>query len=262
MHDLALSGTAPRAQAAAVPPGPGRPTASFRELLAGLTGAGAAPAPAQPAIRVRPGDCLSRICADRLRESGASASRGAIHAAVQAVAKANHLADPDRIHPGQQLDLSMLGQAGAGQDAPGAAGAQGSPAPWHALVDGAAALSSAFGLRRDPFSGRVARHDGIDLAARGGAPVAAFESGTVVFSGWKAGYGNTVVIRHEDGQECLYGHLARPLVQAGQQVEAHAPIASVGSNGRSTGPHLHFEVRRNGKAVDPMPRLGLDPPIG
>lgn len=110
------------------------------------------------------------------------------------------------------------------------------------------------------ITGRLEHHDGIDVTAPPGAPISAIEAGTVTFAGWKPGYGNTVVIRHEDGLESLYAHVSGSLVHIGQTVEARTPIASVGSSGRSTGPHLHFEVRRNGKAFDPTARFGLPQP--
>jgi murein DD-endopeptidase MepM/ murein hydrolase activator NlpD len=124
------------------------------------------------------------------------------------------------------------------------------------LIDGASALSSAYGLRRDPFTGRVHQHAGIDVSAAQGTPVAALAAGTVVYAGWRPGYGNTVIIRHEAGLESLYAHLSKALVKVGDQVEARTPIANVGSGGRSTGAHLHFEVRKSGRTIDPLSHLG------
>ena len=123
------------------------------------------------------------------------------------------------------------------------------------LVEASTALSSAYGLRKDPFTGKLRQHSGIDLAAPAGAPIDAFEAGNVTFSGWKPGYGNTVIIRHEDGLESVYGHLSKSLVQVGDQVAARTPIACVGSRGHSTGPHLHFELRKDGKPLDPLNQL-------
>jgi murein DD-endopeptidase MepM/ murein hydrolase activator NlpD len=176
------------------------------------------------------------------------------------VAKANQITNPDRIHPGQRLDLSMLGTPGTLPARPHAITGQEIPKPWQSLVEGAVALSSPFGLRKDPFTGRVQQHNGIDVSAPFGSPVSAFEPGTVTFSGWKPGYGNIVIIRHEDGLESIYAHLSRSLVAVGQAVESRIHIACVGSSGRSTGPHLYFEVRRNGKAIDPMSQIGLPKP--
>ncbi len=123
------------------------------------------------------------------------------------------------------------------------------------LIDGDVALSSSYGLRRDPFTGRWQRHNGVDLAASAGSAVFPAKAGSVVSSGWEGGYGRMVVIRHDDGLETRYAHLSKSLVKAGDTVEAGQPIAEVGSTGRSTGPHLHFEVRRNGRAIDPNPYI-------
>ena len=273
MHDISVASIPTPLPAAPRASRQGPPSGSFQDLLeavvAGAPAAGAlaagdpvaprpAPGAADPVV-VFQGDCLSRICAERLKEQGRPVSQRAIHAAVQAVAKANHLADPDRVYPGQRLDVSLLSRYATRQERPCAPA--GNAQAWQSLVEGAVAVSSEFGLRKDPFTGRLARHSGIDVAAAAGAPIAAFEAGSVVFSGWKPGYGNTVILRHENGLETLYGHIAKALVEVGQQVAARAPIARVGSNGRSTGPHLHFEVRRHGLAIDPMIELGAPQPL-
>jgi len=252
MHTMAVANTQGATLAQPVPPRPGTAPTSFRDLLAALNDA--APQPGAGSRVVQAGDCLSSICAARLRAQGGALSPQALHAAVEQVAKANHIANPDLIFPGQRLALGALATT-AGR--PEGTALPGHPGPWQGLVEGTAALSSAFGLRKDPFTGRVRQHNGIDVAARAGTPIAACEAGSVTFSGWKAGYGQTVVIHHEDGLDSLYGHLARSLVKVGQAVAAHMPIANVGSNGRSTGPHLHFEVRRDGRALEPMAQLAL-----
>ncbi len=112
-------------------------------------------------------------------------------------------------------------------------------------------ISSGFGPRRSPFSGRSEMHPGIDIAANHGAPVEATGKGTVVFAGYRAGYGLTVVIRHKYGFETVYGHNSSLKVQAGQEVTRGDLIALVGSTGASTGPHLHYEVFLSGVRVDP-----------
>ncbi len=132
-------------------------------------------------------------------------------------------------------------------------------APWSRLIEGKARLSSDFGMRKDPFTGRPAFHHGVDIAAPHGTEVHAFRPGEVTFSGWKSGYGKTVVVRHPDGLESIYGHTAKSLVKAGQQVSGDTVLAEVGSSGRSTGPHLHFELRREGCAIDPLPYLKAGP---
>lgn len=99
-------------------------------------------------------------------------------------------------------------------------------------------------------------HRGIDIGAPYGRTIKAAKGGVVTISGWYYGYGRTVVIRHPDGTETLYGHASRLLASVGQRVEQGQPVALVGSSGRSTGPHLHFEIRINGRAVNPLNYLG------
>jgi hypothetical protein len=127
--------------------------------------------------------------------------------------------------------------------------------PWAAVLDGKARISSEYGMRKDPFNGEMAFHDGIDLAVKRGTGITALKDGVVTFSGFQGGYGNTVIVRHEDGLETVYSHTARNHVTEGQNVAAGTLLADVGSTGRSTGPHLHFEVRKNGEAVNPLPYL-------
>jgi murein DD-endopeptidase MepM/ murein hydrolase activator NlpD len=112
-------------------------------------------------------------------------------------------------------------------------------------------ISSGFGYRIDPFLQRPALHAGIDFAAGAGTEVRATAAGTIVSAGWQGGYGQMVEIRHANGMSTRYGHLSRTLVSAGEQVLAGAPIGTVGATGRATGPHLHYETRRDGTPVDP-----------
>lgn len=112
-------------------------------------------------------------------------------------------------------------------------------------------ISSEFGKRVDPFTGAERRHKGLDIAAPAGSVVSAAASGTVKYSGWQEGYGNIVIIGHEGGYETRYAHNSDNMVRKGDAVTAGQPIAKVGSTGRSTGPHLHFEVRRQNTPVDP-----------
>jgi murein DD-endopeptidase MepM/ murein hydrolase activator NlpD len=116
-------------------------------------------------------------------------------------------------------------------------------------------ISSSFGYRMDPFLRRPAMHAGLDMVAPAGAEVRATAAGTVVLAGWNGGYGQVVEVRHQDGVTTRYGHLSKILVKAGQEVEAGAVIGRVGSTGRSTGPHLHYETRRDDKPVNPAPYL-------
>ncbi|MDY8110633.1 M23 family metallopeptidase [Fulvimarina sp. 2208YS6-2-32] len=113
-------------------------------------------------------------------------------------------------------------------------------------------MSSRFGIRSDPFLGRRALHAGIDYAVRTGTPIRSTASGTVLRAGSAGGYGNLVEIDHGNGLTTRFGHMSRIDVSIGETVERGATIGAVGSTGRSTGPHLHYEIRRNGQAIDPM----------
>ncbi|ANN80277.1 M23 family metallopeptidase [Bordetella flabilis] len=117
-------------------------------------------------------------------------------------------------------------------------------------------LSSSYGWRRHPVSGRHSRHDGLDFAAPRGTPILAAAGGVVVAAGWDTGYGNRVEIDHGDGLMSRYAHASEVLVMPGDLVERGQPVARVGSSGVSTGPHLHFEVRLGGQALDPRLFLG------
>lgn len=295
---------------------------------------------------VRKGDTLSAIVLRQLRAQGERATNAKISEGVAQLARDNDISNPDRIYPGQKLNLSALGAPDAGTELrlasatpppeppepatpaanqvpvrsrfdttlpfsaarqvsydlipPGLGGyrAAGGPvqisglmraprlnppaeppktvdlneliddmlqpkaapsmdpeSPWSRMLDAPARLSSEFGMRQDPFTGRPEFHPGIDLAAPPGTQILAYRPGVVTQSGWAAGYGRLVTIEHEDGTESLYAHCAKSLVQPGTRVEAGTPIALVGTTGRSTGPHLHFEIRKNGDAVDPVPFL-------
>jgi murein DD-endopeptidase MepM/ murein hydrolase activator NlpD len=113
-------------------------------------------------------------------------------------------------------------------------------------------ISSYFGHRADPFTGRTAFHRGVDFAGPSGAQVVAVASGVVTYSKERFGYGKTVEINHGNGYVTRYAHNQRVLVVPGDTVQKGQPIALIGSTGRSTGPHLHFEVLKQGRAVDPM----------
>jgi len=302
-----------RTRATSTPNGP-----AFRETLDEVLRPG-------PEVHiVQRGDSLSRICQNHLRCLGSSPSNRELYLAVQRVARANGLQNPDLILPGQRLDLSALqadsasppsigvrrtsarantqataasarltktaktdgagGSARAGaltgafparvdltelvaaifegrtvRPASSAGPAQvnaalhaPSASPWASLLEGTARLSSGFGMRKDPFTGRPAFHAGVDLAVDKGTRIHPFDAGKVVFSGRKRGYGNVVIVRHGDGMDTVYGHNSVNLVKAGQWVTPETVLGKTGSTGRSTGPHLHFEVRRNGRAVNPL----------
>ncbi len=118
-------------------------------------------------------------------------------------------------------------------------------------------VTSKFGFRRHPITGRRSMHMGIDIAAKRGTDIVAMADGLVVFAGRKSGYGNIVQLRHANGLETRYAHNQRNLVKEGDLVKKSQVIAKLGSTGRSTGPHVHFEVRKNGEAVNPMRYLDL-----
>ncbi len=122
-------------------------------------------------------------------------------------------------------------------------------------------LSSGFGDRVDPITHTHIPHPGLDIAAREGTPVGAAAAGKVVRAGAAGTYGNLVVIRHPDGLETRYAHLSAVTVREGDHVDTGDAVGLVGHTGRATGPHLHFEVRKDGVARDPRPELNLDPPL-
>jgi murein DD-endopeptidase MepM/ murein hydrolase activator NlpD len=113
-------------------------------------------------------------------------------------------------------------------------------------------ITSPFGMRRSPFTGKLAMHQGVDISWWPGAPVRATADGVVVFAGMKGGYGRTVQIQHEYGFQTLYAHCSSLRVYEGQKVQKGEIVAFLGRTGRATGFHLHYEVRIGTKAVDPM----------
>ena len=113
-------------------------------------------------------------------------------------------------------------------------------------------LSSYYGKRADPFTGRPARHEGIDFAGKLGSDVVAVAAGVVTYAGKRTGYGNLVEINHGKGYATRYGHNSEITIKVGETVKKGQVIAKMGSSGRSTGPHVHFEVLYNGRAVNPI----------
>ena len=118
--------------------------------------------------------------------------------------------------------------------------------------------SSGYGERFDPIQHKEIKHPGFDLAAPTGTTVDAAAAGTVTHAGPAGTYGNLIVIKHANGVETRYAHLSATSVKAGDQVQAGQPIGAVGTTGYSTGPHLHFEVRKDGQTVDPEPLLPIN----
>jgi len=124
--------------------------------------------------------------------------------------------------------------------------------PYRKPVIGEVEFTSGFGVRVDPFLGRPAMHTGLDFRASIGDPVRATANGKVVSAGWSGGYGRMVEIDHGNGLSTRYGHLSEINVRVGDPIKIGQVIGAVGSTGRSTGPHLHYETRIDGEAVDPQ----------
>jgi len=118
-------------------------------------------------------------------------------------------------------------------------------------------VTSGFGYRMHPVLGGRAHHNGIDFDANKGDPVRSAGNGLVKFAGWKQGFGNVVEIDHQNGYVTLYAHNSAFLVKEGDVVRAGQIVAKAGSTGRSTGPHVHFEVHKDGRAVNPRTFLGI-----
>ena len=118
-------------------------------------------------------------------------------------------------------------------------------------------MTSPFGVRRDGLRLRI--HRGVDIAVPAGTPVRAMAAGRVAFAGTLRGYGRAVIIQHNPRLRTLYAHLSEIEVRAGDDLDGRAIIGRSGSSGRTTGPHLHFEILRDGAAEDPVPLLGGAP---
>ena len=122
-------------------------------------------------------------------------------------------------------------------------------------VNGIYSLTSGYGLRIDPFTQAMAKHEGIDFSAAVGTPIIASASGVVSRSGWDSQYGNVIEIKHAEGFKTRYAHASQLLVRVGQTVSRGDVIAKVGNTGRSTGPHLHYEVMKAGAHINPLNML-------
>lgn len=157
---------------------------------------------------------------------------------VNEIARANQISSSGTIQPGQELEIP---------NAAGPATASGSSLTWPVF----GTISSPFGMRHGVM------HQGLDIAADRGTAIRAAAAGRVKSTGWMGNYGNTLVIDHGNGMSTLYAHCDKLLVSKGQQVTAGQQIALLGNTGRSTGPHVHFEVIVNGKRYDPLRYLLL-----
>lgn len=122
-------------------------------------------------------------------------------------------------------------------------------------------ITDGFGMRRNPFNGEGREvHEGLDIAVDFGTPVGATADGLVIYAAPHAGYGNLVIVYHSNGITSRYGHLSRISVEAGQRVKRGDQVGNVGSTGRSTGPHVHYEIRENDQSVDPLRYAGQTHP--
>lgn len=161
---------------------------------------------------------------------------------------ANGITDPNQIHAGAELFIPGARLTYNKQQEIAAS----SNIPPTFIKPCRGRISSGFGYRIHPIFRRRMLHAGVDIAARYGSLVYAARSGRVKFAGWLGGYGKLVVIDHRDGYETRYAHNSSILVRKGQWVRQGQPIARVGKSGVTTGTHLHFEIRRNGKPVNPL----------
>ncbi|WP_166664670.1 M23 family metallopeptidase [Candidatus Thiosymbion oneisti] len=150
----------------------------------------------------------------------------------------------DRRHKLKQLE-QMIMEKGLGKHAV--------PSGWPVR---SGYITSGFGYRMHPILKKYHLHSGVDFAGKRGTPILATADGVVIFSGWESGYGRIVKIRHMNGLVTCYAHNQKNLVKKGDLVKKGQTIARLGSSGRSTGPHVHFEVRRYGKAINPMNYVG------
>ncbi len=112
--------------------------------------------------------------------------------------------------------------------------------------------ASGFGVRNDPFTGQLAMHEGVDFAAEAGTPVVSSADGVVIRSGWDSSFGNVIEVRHAEDYVTRYGHLRKRLVQEGDHVQRGTALGEMGSTGRSTGPHLHYEMFKSGRLINPI----------
>lgn len=153
---------------------------------------------------------------------------------------------------GRPIDFSRVVSRGERQTRiPGGAAIGGSGVGPSMRPLASAVLTSGFGLRRHPLLGGIRLHSGLDLAAPAGTAVVATSDGVVSVADWSGGYGLLVAVDHGGGVQTRYGHLSRMNVAGGQPVRKGDVIGFVGSTGRSTGPHLHYEVRLGGQAMNP-----------
>jgi hypothetical protein len=168
---------------------------------------------------------------------------------IRKIIRVNHILDPNAIRQGS--DLFIPGAKVTLAFSKELLKNSGVPPQFAWPCRRSSRISSLFGYRKDPFTGRRAFHSGLDLAPGYGASVYASMSGVVTYTGWMGGYGRLIVIDHRNGYRTRYGHLSRIRVKKGKYVRQGELIGNVGNTGRSKGAHLHFEIRRNGKPLNP-----------
>ncbi len=222
--------------------------------------------PAEDPVRKAARDMEAILLRQMLRSSGAYGGGEGAGASVRADMFVGALADAVEKAGGLGLAETLSRAMGAEPASPAGAPTtavtprSGAPSPMFpaALPGGAVTpvagrVTSAFGLRTDPFTGAEREHAGVDVGAPEGSAIRATSGGVVRSAGPRGGYGQAVEIDHGNGLTTLYGHASELLVQEGDAVEAGQEIAHVGSTGRSTGSHLHFEVRMGGRPVESGP---------
>ena len=193
------------------------------------------------------GESLARPLFTKLSNARPSIHASLVRAAAASTAPAEAATEPVKAVDLTALMQSILEPGSVAADTPVAS------SPWSKLVGGAGRFTSGFGVRTDPFTGKPQFHQGIDIATASGTEIYPYMPGKVKAAGWDPGYGKFVTVEHPNGLETMYAHASETLVKAGDIVMKDTPIAKVGTTGRSTGPHLHFEVHQNHKAIDPMP---------
>lgn len=217
----------------------------------------------QDSVAPRPGEELkeasraleSMLLKQMLTSSGAFKGSEMPGSSMHADLFVEALADAVVKAGGLGLGESMLASLNAGGAPSPATEAVSSREPPHLHLPREPGITSGFGLRRDPFTGQASPHHGIDVSGKTGEPIVAAAEGVVVFAGQRGGYGNVVEVEHAGGVRTLYAHASELSVKEGERVSRGQAIARVGETGRATGPHLHFEVRVQGKPVDPVRAL-------
>ena len=169
---------------------------------------------------------------------------------IAQITKANGITNPNMIRAGQELFLP-----GAKPPKPSVAKQSVAVARTKWVTPAPGRVSSQYGMRQHPISGRYTMHKGVDIACGQGGRIQAARAGTVTYAGRLGGYGLLVVVEHPGGYETRYAHCSEITVRRGEKVAQGERIAKAGATGYAKGPHLHFEVHRNGKAVDPVAYL-------